>query len=88
MSRNVIVGIISENDDTTRDGVPDWLIHFHVSWTDNDGVQHERTEDEYFLLLCNWLRQNHPAAAKRWMEQVAFQIARVKYGIDDAETLG
>ena len=87
MASHINVMVSSENDGTTRDGVPDYLIHFQVSWKDNENNPQERTEDEYFLLLLNWLRQNHPAAARRWMERTAFEIARVKYGVDDAEML-
>ena len=82
MARNINVFISSESDGTTRNNVPDWLIHFNVSWIDNDGQAHQRTEDEYFLLLLNWLKTNHPVKAKEVMEDLAFVIARAKYGID------
>lgn len=87
MARNVNVFVSSESDGTTRDGVPDWLIHFDVRWTDDEGQEHQRVEDEYFLLLLNWLRQNHPVRAKEVMEGLAFRIARAKYGVD-AEMIG
>lgn len=82
MPKNVNVFINSEGDSTTRNNVPDWLIHFDIRWTDNEGQPHQRAEDEYFLLLLNWLRTNHPTQAKEVMENLAFRIARVKYGID------
>lgn len=87
MAKNVNVFVSSENDSTTRNNVPDWLTHFEVHWIDNAGQPQERTEDEYFLLLLNWLRTNHPVAAKRAMEDLAFRIARVKYGIDTSEMM-
>ena len=86
--RNVNVWVTSESDGTKRQNVPDWLIHFRVQWEDNEGQPHERTADEYFLLLLNWLRAEHPRAAKSIMEDLAFRIARVQYGIDDAEMIG
>ena len=82
MPRNVNVFVTSESDGTTRNNVPDWLIHFDVRWVDDDGDQHQRVEDEYFLLLLNWLRQNHPQKAREVMEELAFHIARAKYGVD------
>jgi len=85
MATNVNVYVSSESDGTRRNQVPDWLIHFRVNWIDNDGNFHEHEADEYFLLLVNWLRTEHPAAAKAAMEELAFRIARVKYGIDEAE---
>ena len=87
MARNVNVFITSENDGTIRSKVPDWLIHFEVSWTGDDGQLHQQTADEYFLLLVNWLKTNHPAKAKEVMDDLAFKIARAKYGIDDAEMM-
>ena len=88
MATNVNVWVTSESDGTMRNNVPDWLIHFKVKWTDNAGSPQQRTEDEYFLLLLNWLKTNHPAAAKDVMEDLVFRIARVKYGVDDAEQIG
>lgn len=86
MGVNVMVS--SESDGTKRNNVPDWLIHFDTTWTTDDGEAHQRSDDEYFLLLVNWLRTNHPAAAKGWMQRVAFQIAKVKYGIRSADRIG
>jgi len=85
--RNVNVWVTSESDGTKRQNVPDFLIHFRVQWTDEQGQQHERTEDAYFLPTLNWLRTEHPQAAKHLMEDLAFRIARVQYGIDDAEMM-
>ena len=85
--RNVNVWVTSESDGTKRQNVPDWLIHFRVQWTDAEGQQHERAEDLYFLPTLNWLRTEHPQAAKSAMEDLAFRIARVQYGIDDAEMM-
>jgi hypothetical protein len=68
--------------------VQDYLLHFDVRWVDDAGDSHQHAADEYFLLLLDWLRDNHPQAARQWMERVAFQIARVKYGIDSAEMIG
>jgi len=82
MARNVNVIVTSESDGTARDNVPDWLCHFDASWIDDNGDSHQAQVDEYFLLLLNWLRQNHPAKAKEVMEELAFRIARAKYGID------
>ena len=82
MARNVNVFVSSENDGTTRNNVPDWLCHFDANWIDDDGDYHEVQVDEYFLLLLNWLRQNHPTKAKQVMEELSFRIARAKYGID------
>jgi len=79
--------VSSESDGTTRNNVPDWLIHFDVTWVDDSGELHRRTEDEYFLLLLNWLRQNYPQRAREIMEELAFKIARAKYGVD-AEMIG
>jgi len=82
MARNVNVWTTSESDGTTRNNVPDWLCHFRVEWIDDEGQPHEREADEYFLLLLNWLRLNHPQKAKEVMDELAFRIARAKYGID------
>ena len=87
MASNVNVMVSSESDGTTRNNVPDWLIHFDVSWTGNDGQLHQQVADEYFLLLLNWLRTEHPAKAKEVMEDLSFRIARAKYSIDDAEMM-
>ena len=82
MARNVNVIVSSSFDGTERNNVPDWLISFNAEWIDDDGETHQREENEYFLLLLNWLRQNHPATAKDAMEDLGFRIARFKYGID------
>lgn len=82
MATNVNVWVSSEANGTIRNNVPDWLIHFRVQWTDDAEQLQEREVDEYFLLLLNWLRQNHPARAKDLMEQIGFEIARAKYGVD------
>lgn len=89
MARNVNVTVTSENDGTTRDNVPDYLINFDVTWIDNNGDPQQAAVSDYFLAdLLNWLRTNHPAAARQYMEQISFAIARVKYGIDDITQLG
>ena len=88
MATNVNVYVSSENDGTRRNNVNDYLIHFSVNWIDGSGTYRETEADEYFLLLINWLRTTHPNAAKNVMEELAFKIARVKYGLDDAEMMG
>lgn len=87
MARNVNVTVTSESDGTRRNNIPDWLIHFDARWVDDAGIEHQQVVDEYFLLLLNWLRTNHPVAAKAAMEEIAFRIARVRYGVD-AEMIG
>ena len=82
MARNVNVIISSENDGTTRNNVPDFLIHFDATWIGDDGEEHSAQVDEYFLLLLNWLKTNYPVKAREVMQDLAFQIARAKYNID------
>ena len=82
MATNVNVYVSSENDGTRRNQVNDYLIHFDVRWTDNDGQPQQVVASEYFLLLINWLRTEHPVVAKGVMEDLAFRIARAKYGVD------
>jgi hypothetical protein len=86
MSRDINV-IISSTQDGTRDGVPDWRIDFDAEWTDASGDSQQLSTSEHLLLLLNWLRTEHPAAAKRLMEDLAFRIARAKHGIDDVEAM-
>jgi hypothetical protein len=87
MARNVNLTISSENDDTTRNNVPDWLIHMTATWIDNQGNPQSLSEDRYFLLQLNWLRINHPQAAKQVMQELVYRIERVRQGMDDAEDL-
>ena len=88
MATSVNVWVTSESDGTTRDGVLDWLIHFDVRWIDNAGMPQQRVEDEYFLLLLNWLKTNHPKKAIDVMNDLAYEIVRAKYGLDSAEKVG
>jgi len=61
---------------------------FEATWTANDGTPQTRTEVERFPHLVGWLITNHPQVAKRVLTDLCWQIARVKYGLDDAEDIG
>lgn len=87
MARNVNLTISYENDDTTRDNVPDYLIHMVATWTGNDGTPHEFDQDRYLLVQFNWLITNHPAVAKRVFQDIVYRIERVRQGMDEPEAL-
>ena len=87
MASNVNLTISSEANGTTRDNVPDWLVHMSATWIGNDGQPHSYTEDRYFLLQLNWLKTNHPDYARRLMELLTYRIERVRVGIDEVNGL-
>jgi hypothetical protein len=84
---NVNLTIASENDGTTRDNVPDWLVHMTATWTDEEGQVHEFSQDRYLLVQINWLIENHPQAARRQLQRLVYQIEMVRRGIDEVNVL-
>ena len=88
MARNVNLTISYENDGTTRDNVPDFLIHMVATWIANDGTPHNLSEDRYLLPQLNWLITYHPAIAKSVLLDLVYRIERIRQGIDDPEAIG
>ena len=88
MARNVNLTITSENDGTTRNNVPDWLVHMHVDWIDKNNVAQEVTQDRYLLGQLFWLITNYSHVAQDKLQTLVYQIERVRQGIDDAEDIG
>lgn len=87
MARNINVWISSTNDGTKRNNVPDYLVHLRATWVDDAGAAHDQSVDRYLLAQLNWLRTNHPAAARELMHKLVYEIERVRQGIDDVEML-
>jgi hypothetical protein len=85
--RNIHLTITSENDDTTRDNVSDYLIHMAAAYTDSDGQPQSLEQDRYFLLQLNWLRLNHPNIARRLMEELTIRIEYVRRDLRNAEDI-
>jgi len=88
MARNVNLTITSENDGTTRNNVPDWLVHMRVDWIDKNNVAQEVTRDRYLLGQLFWFITNCPHDAQDKLQTLVYQIERVRQGIDDAEDIG
>jgi hypothetical protein len=82
MAREINVFVTSESDGTTRDAVPDWLIHMAASWIDNAGQPQQAAVDRYLLAQLSWIKDSHPARARELMEQLVYEIERVRQGLD------
>jgi hypothetical protein len=87
MARNVNLTITSENDGTTRDSVPDYLVHL-ATWINGNGVARSFEQDRYLLGQMNWLITNHPQVARPFFENLVYRIERIRQGIDDPEDIG
>lgn len=87
MVRHVHVNITDITPTGQQVSGDQYELTFEATWLDNDGQPQSRTEVEKFPNLIGWLINNHPQAAKRYLTEVCWKIARVKYGLDEASDL-
>lgn len=87
MARNVNVTITAITPTGQQVSGDQYELTFVATWIDNAGQPQSRTEAEKFPNLLGWLMNNHPQDAKRYLTEVCWKIARVKYGLDEAGDL-
>lgn len=77
MARNLNLTISSENDGTTRNNVPDILVHMTVSGMTESGEPFTLTVDRYFLAQLNRLLSANQPAFIEFVKHATYRIERV-----------